>query len=76
MEDKRNILSNEQPFNYKILKDEKAQIYFNNKMVKLLVEKDYSKLIRVIDVNDAYSLQLFMAKVTGNFKHGNERINK
>ncbi len=38
MEDKRNILRDEEPF--------------------------------------AYKLQLFMAKVTGNFKHGNERRTK
>ncbi|MFZ1460666.1 MAG: hypothetical protein WBQ38_11475 [Ignavibacteria bacterium] len=45
-------------------------------MVKILTRKDYANLIRVIDADDAYSLQLFMAKVTGNFKHGNEKINK
>ena len=76
MEDKRNILGDEQPFDYRLLKDEKAQIYHNNKMIKILAGKNYSKLIRVIDADDAYSLQLFMAKVTGNFKHGNEKISK
>ncbi|MBK6538522.1 MAG: hypothetical protein IPG09_12370 [Ignavibacteria bacterium] len=76
LEDKRNILRDDQPFAYKLLKNEKAQIYYNNKMVKILTRKDYANLIRVIDADDAYSLQLFMAKVTGNFKHGNEKINK
>ncbi len=73
MEDKRNILKDDQPFDYKLLKDEKAQIYYYNKMVKILTGKDYTKLLRAIDAKDAYSLQLFMAKVTGNFKHGNEK---
>ena len=76
LEDKRNILRDDQPFDYKLLKDEKAQIYYNSKLVKLLTGKDYAKLIRVIDEDDSYSLQLFMAKVTGNFKHGNEKTNK
>ena len=76
LEDKRNILRDDQPFAYKLLKNEKAQIYYNNKMVKILTRKDCANLIRVIDADDAYSLQLFMAKVTGNFKHGNEKINK
>lgn len=76
MEDKRNILRDEQPFDYKLLKDEKAQICHNNKMVKILVGKEYSKLIRAIDADDSYKLQLFMAKVTGNFKHGNEKNHK
>ena len=76
LEDKRNILRDDQPFDYKLLKDEKAQIYYNSKLVKLLTGKDYAKLIRAIDEDDSYSLQLFMAKVTGNFKHGNEKTNK
>lgn len=31
MEDKRNILFDEQPFSYKILKDKKAMIYYKGK---------------------------------------------
>ncbi len=76
MEDKRNILRDEEPFAYKLLKDKKAQIYYRNKMIKLLVGKEFDKLLKAIESEDAYKLQLFMAKVTGNFKHGNERRTK
>jgi hypothetical protein len=76
LEDKRNILREEQPFDYRLLKENKAQIFFKGNMIKLLVGKDYAKLISAIDGGDDYALQLFLAKVTGNFKHGNERTGK
>ncbi len=69
MEDKRHILRDEQPFDYKLLKDNKAQIFYNNRMIMLIVGKNYDKLLRHIDADDSYGLQLFMAKVTGHFKH-------
>lgn len=76
MEDKRNILRDEEPFSYRVLKDNKAQIFFNNKAIKIIVGKEYDKLQKAILREDAYQLQLFMAKVTGQFKHGNERLAK
>ncbi len=76
MEDKRNVLRDEEPFSYRVLKDDKAQIFFNNKVIKIIVGKEYTKLQKTILQEDAYQLQLFMAKVTGQFKHGNERLAK
>ncbi len=76
MEDKRDVLKQEEPFSYRVLKDNKAQIFFDNKVIKLLVGKEFIKLQRVIETDDDYQLQLFMAKVTGQFKHGNERLAK
>lgn len=73
MEDKRNILFDEQPFSYKILKDKKAMIYYRGKEVFTAVGKDFNKLQRVIALDNKYELQLFLAKITGNFKRGNER---
>lgn len=73
MEDKRNILFDEQPFSYKMLKDKKAIIYYKGKEVFTAVGKDYNKLERVIALDNKYELQLFLAKITGNFKRGNER---
>lgn len=69
MEDKRNILKEEKPFKYKLLKNEKAQIIHYNKMIKTIVGKDYQKLLKVIEKDDEYQLQLFLAKVTGHYKH-------
>ena len=76
MEDQRNILFNEKPFAYKLLKDNKAQISFRGKMVSTIVGKEYNKLVRVIQLDSVYELQLFLAKITGQFKHGNEKDSK
>lgn len=73
MEDKRNILKEQQPFDYNFIKDNKAQIFFNGKTIKILQGKEFYKLQRAIDLDDSYQLQLFLAKVTGQFKHGNEK---
>lgn len=73
MEDRRNILFDEMPFSYKPLKDKKALVYYKGKEILTLTGKDYNKLQRVIDLDNKYELQLFLAKITGNFKRGNER---
>lgn len=76
MEDQRNILFNEKPFSYKLMKDNKAQISFKGKVVSTIAGKEYNKLVRVIQLDNEYELQLFLAKITGQFKHGNEKANK
>ncbi len=76
MEDRRNILFDEKPFSYKLLKDRSAQIAYKGKNVSVIAGKDYNKLLRVIALDNIYELQLFLAKVTGQFKHGNEKDNK
>ena len=73
MEDKRNILKDEQPFSWKLLKNGKALIYWSGKIIKTLKEKDAQKLKQIIADGNAYGIQLFLARITGNFKHGNER---
>jgi hypothetical protein len=76
LEDKRNILFDEKPFSYKLIKDNKAQILYKNKIVSTILGKEYNKLLRVIALDNIYELQLFLAKITGQFKHGNENDNK
>ncbi len=73
MEDKRNILKDEPPFSYKLVKDRKALIYWQGKMIKIAKGKSYNQLEKVIASHDAYKVQLFLAKITGHFKHGNEK---
>lgn len=73
MEDQRDILFNEKPFSYKLLKDNKAQISYKGKIVSTIGGKEYNKLVRVIQLDNVYELQLFLAKITGQFKHGNEK---
>jgi len=76
VQDKRNILFDEKPFSYKLIKDKKAQISYRGKNVSVVTGKDYNKLLRVIALDNIYELQLFLAKITGQFKHGNEKDNK
>ena len=70
--DQRNILDAE-PFGYKELKDNKVQIYWNNKPVMLLKGTEAIKLLKKLENSDEKQTQLTLAKVTGNFKRGNER---
>lgn len=76
MEDKRNILFDEKPFSYKLIKDNKAQILYKGKHISVISGKEYNKLLRVIALENIYELQLFLAKITGNFKHGNKNDTK
>jgi hypothetical protein len=73
MEDKRNVLFEGKPFTYKLLKDNKAQIRYKGKDIQVIAGKEYNKLLRVIGMDNIYELQLFLAKITGQFKHGNEK---
>jgi hypothetical protein len=73
MEDKRNILRDTRPFAYKILGYEKAQISYMSRLISIVAGKDFQKLKKAIQNSDEYELQLCMAKITRNFKHGNER---
>ncbi len=71
--DQRNILFDEKPFSYKLVaKEKKAIIKYKGKDVSVITGKDYNKLERVIALDNAFELQLFLAKVTGHFKHGTE----
>ncbi|MGM0852850.1 MAG: hypothetical protein ACQEWI_09620 [Bacillota bacterium] len=71
--DKRNRLD-EAPFQYRVNKDQSVFIEYERKRVKILKGKEAEKFIR--NVNSAETdkaVQLIMAKITGNFKRGNER---
>lgn len=73
--DKRNILD-EEPFSYKITKDNKVFIFWHGKQVSILSGKESERFIVKIKTADTKEAQLIMAKITGNFKHGNEKDNK
>lgn len=73
--DKHNRLE-EEPFSYKISKDNKVFIFWEGKQVKILKGKESEKFISKIANADEFELQLIMAKITGNFKRGNEKMNK
>lgn len=73
--DKRNILDKE-PFSYKLTKDKKILIYWNGKQVLILKGKESQRFLDKIKSADVKEVQLILAKITGNFKHGNEKDNK
>ncbi|MHA7136815.1 hypothetical protein ACRTEV_06025 [Rossellomorea arthrocnemi] len=74
--EKRNRLD-EAPFQYRINKDQTVFIEYEGKRVKILKGKEAEKFIRNVNAaeNDK-AVQLIMAKITGNFKRGNEREKK
>ena len=70
--DKRGVLDDE-IFSYRALKDGKVLIYWHEKHVTTLAGKAAEKFLAKIEKLEGKEPQLVMAKVTGNFKHGNER---
>ena len=73
--DKRNILD-EEPFSYKITKDKKVFLYWYGKQVSILRGKESERFIAKIKNVNKKEAQLIIAKITGNFKRGNEKDNK
>ncbi|RDW17463.1 hypothetical protein [Oceanobacillus chungangensis] len=75
--DKRNRLS-EEPFAYQTTKKGKVVIYYKGKQIKIIKGSEAELLIaRIKEVEDNITeVQLLLAKITGNFKRGNEKIGK
>lgn len=69
MEDKKDILRDRQPFSWQILKNDKAFIFWKGKNIKTLTGRDFVKLMMILEADDSYNIQLFLAKITGHFKH-------
>ncbi|MFD2446871.1 hypothetical protein ACFSO7_23300 [Bacillus sp. CGMCC 1.16607] len=71
--DKRNRLD-EEPFSYRVTKDNTVFLDYFGKQVKILKGKEAEKFLKKINAaTDEREVQLILAKVTGNFKRGNER---
>jgi hypothetical protein len=71
--DKRNRLG-EAPFRYAITKTNTVFIDYEGKQIKVLKGKEAEKFLKRVNAADSEKeLQLIMAKITGNFKRGNER---
>ncbi|MGE7997513.1 hypothetical protein ACQKOF_02295 [Lysinibacillus sp. NPDC093190] len=75
--DKRNRLD-EEPFAYQITKKGTVVIYYEGKQIKIVKDRDAERLIeRINEVEDNITaVQLLLAKITGNFKRGNEKFGK
>ncbi|WP_066498755.1 hypothetical protein [Abyssisolibacter fermentans] len=66
----------EEIFSYKITKDNKVFIFWYNKQIKILKGKESTKFMKRIEKTNEEHAQLIMAKITGNFKRGNEKLAK
>lgn len=73
--DKRKKLE-ENRFSYRICKNNKVFIYFQNKEIMVLKNFEAQELIRALEDASSYEVQYYLATITGNFKHGNEKIFK
>lgn len=73
--DKRGKLQ-EKPFTFRETKDGKVFLYWQGKQIMILKEKHAESFLKKIANVTEEQAQLLMAKVTGNFKRGNENKNK
>ena len=72
----REDLYAESPFSFSASRDGLVQIYYRGKLVTTLRGSKSSRFIARIGAMDTDAAQLEMAKITGHFKHGNERTSK
>lgn len=70
--DQRHRLDDE-VFSYRVSKDRKVFIFWHGKQIMILKDVAAAKFTREIAEAEPQQAQLLMAKITGNFKHGNER---
>ncbi|SCM95994.1 Uncharacterized protein BWINRASL_03220 [Bacillus mycoides] len=71
--DKRNRLD-DMMFHYRVAKNNMVLIEYYRKQIITLKGNDAEKFLNKINrANNEKEKQLIMAKITGNFKRGNER---
>lgn len=73
--DKHGVFD-EEVFTYRASKDGKIFIAWHGRTVMTLKGKDAERFLARVGGLDEREAQLVMAKLTGNFKHGNERLGK
>ncbi len=73
--DERNRLD-ENPFDFMVYKNRNVQIFYKGRPVMLLKDRSAQDLAEKLDRAEGKEVQLILAKITGNFKHGNEKLSK
>lgn len=68
-----NELVSNQTFSWKKVKDNKLFIYFNGKEVMILKGQKSQKLLEELFDSNEEEEQYLLARITGNFKRGNEK---
>ncbi len=71
-EDKANRLK-ENVFSYRATKDGKVFLFWYGKQVMILKGNSAQKFLQDVSGANEREAQLLMARITGNFKRGNER---
>lgn len=71
-----NELVNNQTFSWKKGKNNKLFICFNGKEVMVLKEQKAQKLLEELIDSSEEEEQYLLARITGNFKRGNEKLAK
>lgn len=71
--DARGYLETE-PFDFQINKNGSILIYWEGRQIKMLAGKEAAKAQAKLNSLDTKGIQLYLAKLTGNFKRGNERL--
>ena len=61
------------PFTFKITKSDKVFIFRNNKQIMTIKGQNAVKFQNMVLTGSESQIQLYLAKLTGNYKHGNER---
>jgi hypothetical protein len=70
--DKHNRFA-EEVYTYRATKDGKVLFYWHGKQVMILKDAKARKFLENVKGLDERAMQLVIARITGNFKHGNER---
>ncbi len=71
--DARNILRLQKPFKYETTKENKIIVFWNSKRIKMCNQKESLKFLNSARNKSEFEIQLLLARLTGHFKHGNER---
>jgi hypothetical protein len=64
----------EAPFSFTSTKNGLVQIYYRGRLAKVLRERAAARFLLKVESAGADAVQLLMAKETGQFKLGNERL--
>ncbi len=73
--DKNDFLKSN-PFSYSLNKDGKMMISYQGKNILILKGKKAGQMAKKLENKSDFDQQLVLAKLTGNFKRGNEKQNK
>lgn len=69
----RRARLDEDPFAYRVTKDGRVLISRGNLQVAIVAGARAARLIAELESGDDAARQLALAKITGNYKRGNER---